>query len=147
MLCIVVLKSAESYAHMMILAILPYLTWKISKVKGDQAAPLIAKWFKLAARAQAVNAYWDPCNECMKNVSDKMLEMANTDMDDLYWALDVVVPSPKCKRNQVDEESLDNSVSMVKMAISQKNKTLKSALKTSPLTTGTRVGDKTQDKI
>jgi len=41
----------------MILALLPYLQWKISKEKGDQAAPLITKWFKLVACTQAVNAY------------------------------------------------------------------------------------------
>jgi len=33
------------------------------------------------------------------------------------------------------------------MAISQKKKTLKSEMRTSPLNKGTRVGEKTQDKI
>jgi len=112
-----VLKLAKSYMHMMILALLPYLQWKISKENYNQAA-LIAKWFKPAAQAQAVNAYWDPHDKCVKNTSDKMLELANTKMDDLYWASQVVVPSPKCKWTQVDEESLDDLVSTVKTAIS-----------------------------
>jgi len=106
----------------MILALLPYLQWKISKEKEDQAAPLIAKWFKLAAQAQqAINASWDLQDECMKN-SNKLLELANTNMDNLYWASDAAILSPKCKRPQVDEEYLDDLVSIIKMAISQKKK-------------------------
>ncbi len=64
------LKLAESFAHAMILALLPYLQWKISKEKGDQASPLIAKWFKPAAHTCAADAYWDLCEECIKNASD-----------------------------------------------------------------------------
>jgi len=119
-----VLKSAESYAHAMILALLPYLQCKISKEKVDHVAPLIAKWLKLAAWAQAVNAYWIcRMSECIKNTSNKMLELATNNMDDLYWALEVVVQSPKRKQTQVDEESLDNLVSMVKTTVSQKKNT------------------------
>jgi len=58
-----VLKSAESYAHAMISALLPYLQWKVCKAKGDQAGPIIAKWFTPEARARAVGAYWDPRDE------------------------------------------------------------------------------------
>jgi len=46
-----VLKLVELYAHAMISALLPYLQWKISKEKGDQVGPIIAKWFKPAAWA------------------------------------------------------------------------------------------------
>jgi len=51
-----------------------------------------------------------------------MLELANTDTDDLYWALEVAVLSPKHKQTQVDEELLDDFVSVVKTAVSQKKK-------------------------
>jgi len=41
-----VLKSAKSYAHAMISALLPYLQWKVCKANSDQAGPIISKWFK-----------------------------------------------------------------------------------------------------
>jgi len=34
--------------------------------------------------AQAIDAYWDLHEKFVKNTSDKMLEMATTDTDDLY---------------------------------------------------------------
>jgi len=43
---LMVLKSAESYAHAMISALLPYLQWKVCKAKSNQAGPIISKWFK-----------------------------------------------------------------------------------------------------
>jgi len=61
--------------HAMISVLLPFLQWKFAEEKGDQTGPLIAKWFKLAACTQASDAYWDPCDECLKNTSNKMLEM------------------------------------------------------------------------
>jgi len=81
----------------MISALLPYLQWKISKEKGDQAGPIIAKWFKLDAWAWALDMYWDLHNECVKNASDRRLDLTNTDTDDLYWVADTVEPTPKCK--------------------------------------------------
>jgi len=63
---LMVLKTAESYAHAMISALLPYLQWKVYKVKSKQAGPIIAKWFKPEARARAVDAYWDPRDKCVK---------------------------------------------------------------------------------
>jgi len=116
--------------------VLPYLQWKINKTKGDQAGPIIAKWFKPKACTQALDAYWDPQDECVKNVSDRMLELGNNDTNDLYWATDIVAPTPKCKWVQVDKESLDDLVSTVKMAASHKQKALKPVLKnSSPHTT------------
>jgi len=65
-----ILKSAESYTYAMISALLPYLLWKFAKVFGEEAAA-IAKWFKPTACAQATDAYWDPQEECMKNMNNK----------------------------------------------------------------------------
>ncbi len=56
------------------------------------------------------------------------------DTDDLYWATKMATPAPKRKRVQADDESLDDSTSMVKMAISTKSKPLKSVLKASSST-------------
>jgi len=130
---LMVLKSAESYAHAMISALLPYLQWKVCRVKGDQAGPIISKLFKPEARARAVDAYWDPWEECVKNTSDRMIDLSTTDPDDLYWATETSTPSPKRKRVQANEESLDDSTSTVKTAISRKSK-LKPALKNSSST-------------
>jgi len=127
---LMVLKSAESYAHAMVLALLPYLQWKVCKAKSDQAGPIIAKWFKPEARARAVDAYWDPREECVKNASDRMIDLSSTDADDLYWVAETSTPAPKRKRVHADEESLDDSTSTVKTAVSTKSK-LKSALKNS----------------
>jgi len=118
----------------MISALLPYLQWKVCKAKSDQAGPIISKWFKPEARTQAVDAYWDPHEECIKNASDCMIDLSTTDTDDLYWATETVAPAPKCKWVQADDESLDNSTSMVKTATSTKSNPLKSALKASSLT-------------
>jgi len=124
-----VLKSAESYAHAMISALLPYLQWKVCQVKSEQAGPIISKWFKPEARARTVNAYWDPREECVKNASDCMIDLSTTDTDDLYWATETSIPAPKQKQVQADDESLDDSTSTVKTAITTKTKGLKSVLK------------------
>jgi len=64
-----------------------------------------------------------------------MLAAALENDDALYWEVDTTKPlSPKCKQPQVEEESLDDSVSMVKMAMSVK-KTPKLALKGNTQTT------------
>ncbi len=126
-----VLKSAEAQARSMIAGMLPYLQWKFgadNKKKG-----YISKWFKLATRARAVDAYWDPVEECVKNTSDKMLTVTIADNDDLYWAAEkppLDPASPKCKQVQLEEESLDDTVSTIKSGLSTK-KTRKSALKVS----------------
>jgi len=58
-----------------------------------------------------------------------MLAAALADDDDLYWEMDATKPpSPKRKCPQAEEESLDDSVSTVKTAMSTK-KPPKSALK------------------
>jgi len=58
-----------------------------------------------------------------------MLAAALADDDDLYWEADTTKPpSPKCKRPQAEEESLDDSISTIKTAMSVK-KVPKSALK------------------
>jgi len=60
---------------------------------------------------------------------------ALADDDDLYWEMDTTKPpSPKCKRAQADEESIDDSILTVKMAMSVK-KPPKSALKGKSSTT------------
>jgi len=63
-----------------------------------------------------------------------MIDLSTTDTDDLYWATETVAPAPKHKRVQANDESLDDSTSMVKTAISTKSKPLKSVLKASNLT-------------
>jgi len=69
----------------------------------------------------------------MKNQSNLMLAAALDNEDALYWEQDTEKPpSPKRKQPQVEEESLDNLVSMVKMAMSAKKH--KSILKGSPAT-------------
>ena len=87
------------------------------------------KWFKLAARRCADNTFWCPKDECVKNQSDLMLAAALVEEDKLYWETDELKPpSTKRKCPQAEEESLDDSVSMVKTAMSAK-KGHKSALK------------------
>jgi len=77
--------------------------------------------------------YWDPHKECVKNTSDCMIDLSTTDTDDLYWTTETITPAPKHKHIQADDESLDDSTSMVKMAVSTKSK-LKLALKNSSST-------------
>ncbi len=116
-----VLKLAESYARAMIAGMLPYLQWKFGP--DDKKKNYIAKWFQPTARARATDAYWDPVEECVKNTSDKMLGEAIADDNDLYWEAEKPAPaptSPKRKRVQVDEESLDDTVSMIKSGLSTK---------------------------
>jgi len=83
-----VLKLVESYAHAMVSVLLPYLQWQFTKSLGPQAGPLIARWFKPTACAQAADASWDPCKEWIKNSSDRVLEQIGSDTDDPYWAAD-----------------------------------------------------------
>ena len=54
----------------------------LKKIGADMVA--IAKWFKLVARAQVANAYWDPKDECVKNTSNWMLAQVSMETDDLY---------------------------------------------------------------
>jgi len=61
-----------------------------------------------------------------------MLTVAMADEDDLYWAAEKPPPdpaSPKHKRVQLEEESLDDTISTIKSGLSTK-KTQKTALKT-----------------
>jgi len=61
-----------------------------------------------------------------------MLDAALTTDDDLYWEQEMTKPaSPKRKRQEAEEESLDDPISTVKTAMSAK-KPPKSALKSSP---------------
>jgi len=130
-----VLKSAESHAHTMIAAMLPYLLWRYAKGSSTNAS-IIKKWFKPAARRRAEDAFWDPKEGCVKNQSDLMLDAALTTDDDLYWEQETQKPpSPKRKRQETEEESLDDSISTVKTALSAK-KTPKSVLKSSPSKAG-----------
>jgi len=79
------------------------------------------KWFKPAACHRAEDAFWDPKEGCIKNQSDLMLDAALMTDNDLYWEPDTTKPpSPKWKWLAAEEESLDNLISIVKMAMSVK---------------------------
>jgi len=133
---LMVLKSAESHAHAMIAAMLPYLLWQHAQSKPGPKALALKKWFSLAAQCRAEDAFWCPKDSCVKNASDLMLAEALEAEDDLYWEEEATTkpPSPKCKRPQADEESLNDSVPTVDTAMSAK-KTPKSALKGNTTTT------------
>jgi len=142
---LMVLKSAESYARAMIAGMLPYLQWKFGAY--DNKKNYIAKWFQPTARARAANAYWDPMEECVKNTSNQILGEAIAEDDDLYWAAKKPVPeptSPKRKRVQVEEESLDDTVSTIKSGLSTK-KTRKSAKKPTGSSDGKQNSSNQQD--
>jgi len=98
---------------------------------GLEAGKIIAQWFKPAAQSRAVDVYWDPWEECVKNSLEHMLEQLGTDSDNLYWEEEP--PTPKQKWVNADEESINDSISTVKTAASKK-KTPRSALKSSPAT-------------
>jgi len=103
------------------------------------------KVVQACSQARAADAYWDPAKECIKNTSNKMLTVAMADDDNLYRAaekspLDLALP--KRKWVQLEEESLDNTISMIKSIMSTK-KTCKSALKT----TNTKDGKKAKTSI
>jgi len=124
-----VLKSAESHAHAMIAAMIPYLLWQHTQSQPGPKASALKKWFSPAARRRAEDAFWCPKDECVKNASDLMLAEVIKAEDALYWEMDdTKPPSPKRKRPQADEESLNDSVPTVNTAMSAK-KTPKSALK------------------
>jgi len=124
-----VLKSAESHAHAMIAAMLPYLLWQHAQSKPSPKASALKKWFSPEARHQVEDAFWCPKDECVKNPSDLMLAEALEAEDALYWEVEVAKPpSPKRKRPQAEEESLNDSVPTVNMAMSAK-KMHKSAIK------------------
>jgi len=59
------LKSADSLAHAMIAALPPYLKWTLEMKHRKVATSQVPKWFKPAARIQAVDAFWDPKEECV----------------------------------------------------------------------------------
>ncbi len=101
---------------------LPYLLWSHAQSKKGPKASVIKKWFSPTARRRAEDAFWCPKDECVKNQSDLMLAAAlAADDDDLYWEADIMKPpSPKRKRPQAEEESLDDSISTVKTAMSVK---------------------------
>jgi len=61
-----VLKSAESQAHTMITAMLPYLLWQHAQSKPGPKASALKKWFKPAARHHVDDTFWCPKDECIK---------------------------------------------------------------------------------
>jgi len=123
-----VLKSAESQAHAMIAAMLPYLLWQ--HVKGKQGPKSsLKKWFNPMACCRAEDAFWCPKDECIKNQSNLMLAVELEDDNTLYWEEEATKPpSPKCKRPQAEEESLEDSILTVNTEMSAK-KIPKSAIK------------------
>jgi len=130
------LKSAESHAHTMIAAMLPYLLWLHAQSKAGPKASALKKWSSPMARRHADDTYWCPKDKCVKNQSDLMLAVAMVDDDDLYWEMDITKPpSLKCKCPQAEEESLDDSVPTINTAMSEK-KAPKSTLKDSTPKTG-----------
>jgi len=103
----------------MIAALLPYIKWTLEAQFGKIATTQVLEWFKPMACLHAVDAYWDPKEECICNKSDDMLNVAMVDEEGLYWEMDLVeILLAKQKKIKVDDESVTNSVSMVKMAIS-----------------------------
>jgi len=113
------LKSADSLAHAMIAALLPYVKWTLEAQFGKIATTQVPKWFKPTARIRAADAYWDPKEECVRNKSDDMLNVAMADEDGLYWETEITENLPaKRKKIKVDDESVTDSVSTVKTAIS-----------------------------
>jgi len=113
------LKSADSLAHAMIAALLPYTKWTLEAKYGKVATSQVPKWFKPAARIRAADAYWDPNKECMQNKSDEMLNQALSDTDGFYWEIETAEAIPtKCKKIKVDNESVTDSLSTIKTAIS-----------------------------
>jgi len=116
-----VLKSAELHAHAMIAAMLLYLLWQHVQSKPGPKASALKKWFSPEACHQAEDAFWCPKDECVKNPSNLMLMEALKAEDALYWEVDVAKsPSPKRKWLQAKEESINNSVPTVNMAMSAK---------------------------
>jgi len=102
-----VFEVSHTYAHTMILVLLPYLQWQFSKKFGSQASSIIARWFKLVAQTHAKDAYWDPWEWFLKNfLRNHMLEQVGNDNDDY--------------------------ISTVKMAASQKKKVPKLEMKSFP---------------
>jgi len=55
---LMVLKSAESQAHAMIAAMLPYLLWYHVKGKQGPKALALKKWFNPMAQRRAEDAFW-----------------------------------------------------------------------------------------
>ncbi len=88
------LKLANSLAHAMIAALLPYVKWTLEAKFGKVATSQVPKWFKPTAHLRAADAYWDPKEECVRNKSDDMLNVAMADEDGLYWEAEVVEPLP-----------------------------------------------------
>jgi len=113
------LKLADSFAHAMIAALLPYVKWMLEVNHGKIAKSQVPKWFKPAARIRMADTYWDPKEECVCNKSDEMLNVVMSDEDRLYWEVEVIKTLPaKWKKIKVDDESILDSVSTVKTAIS-----------------------------
>jgi len=116
---LMVLKLAELYGRAMIAGLLMDLLWKFSGDIDTHKHSIISQWFILAAQQHAEDAYWDPQEECVKNMSDLMLSLAFAAKYALYWEQDKDTPkSPKQQKVQVEEESLNNLVSMIKTAVS-----------------------------
>jgi len=88
------LKSADSLAHVMIAALLPYVKWTLEAKFGKVATSQVPKWFKPTAHLRAADAYWDPKEECVQNKSDDMLNVAMADEDGLYWEVEAVETLP-----------------------------------------------------
>jgi len=112
------LKSANSLAHTMIAALLPYLKWTLEAKHGKIAMAQVPKWFKPAACLRSMEAFWNLKEECVRNKSDEMLTAALSNADGLYWEAEVQEAPPKQKKIKVDDKLVSDSISMVKTAIS-----------------------------
>jgi len=136
------LKSADSLAHAMIAALLPYLKWTLEAQYGKIATAQVPKWFKPAAHLRSTKAFWDPKEECVRNKSDEMLTVVLSDTDGLYWETDVQEQAtPKRKKIKVNDESVSDSISTVKTAISSVR------TRGPPTTTQTTMKETTSNKI
>jgi len=113
------LKLANSLAHAMIAALLPYLKRMLEAKHGKVARTHVPKWFKLAAQLRSTEAFWDPKEECVCNKSDEMLMAALSNAYGLYWEVESQEQAPpKQKKIKVNNKSVTDSISMVKTTIS-----------------------------
>jgi len=54
------LKSANSLAHVMIAALLPYVKWILEARHGKVTTSQVPKWFKPSSCICTPDTYWDP---------------------------------------------------------------------------------------
>jgi len=118
-----VMKSMESQAHTMIAAMLPYLLWQHAQSQLGPKASAFKKWFKPVAWHWVEDVFWCPKQRWVHQEP----KWPDAGSSSCQWWCTLLGngcdqnPLPKRKQPQAKEESLYDSVSMVKMAVSVKN--------------------------